>query len=179
MNSITPPVYGYRAVCGISPKVDEWITGQAPDSYLISCAKTSLLTNKAAIYKSKLTPLAETRDALKQVFLSCGRGKSNSEWLRGMALMRIPGAIMHDLVKPPYYVARMAIASSRSKYEREKVENEVVDEILESLSVSLEAVMKMVIILGLGTPEALHRQVRGGRFLPVSAHQSHVVYLQH
>lgn len=72
-----------------------------------------------------------------------------------MALMRVPGAIVHDLVKPPYYLARMTAASSRSKYEREKAENEVVDEILESLSISLEVVLRMVARLGLETPEAL------------------------
>jgi hypothetical protein len=72
-----------------------------------------------------------------------------------IVLTRVPGAIVHDLVKPPYYLARIAVALSRSKYEREKAENEVVDEILESLLISLEVVLRMVARLGLETPEAL------------------------
>lgn len=118
----------------------------------------------ATIHKLKLSPLAETRDALQQVFCSHERGWPNSAWLRVMALTGVPGAIMHDLVKPPYYLAQMAIASSRSKYEREKAENEVVDEILESLSISLEVVLRMVARLGLETPEALQRQVWEGGY---------------
>ena len=149
MSSIQPPPYGHGAVYGISTQVDEWITGQAPSPYLNSCAKTSHLTNMATIHKSKLSPLAETRDTLQQVFCSRERGRPNYEYLRLIRLKSLPTAIVHDLVKPPYYLARMAVALSRSKYERKKAENEVVDEILESLSISLEVVLKMAARLGL------------------------------
>jgi hypothetical protein len=53
---------------------------------------------------------------------------------------------------------------ARSKYKRKKAENEAADEILESLSISLEVVVKMVARLGLETPKALQRQVRGGGY---------------
>jgi hypothetical protein len=76
-----------------------------------------------------------------------------------IALTRVLSAIVHDLVKPPYYLVRIAVASSQSKYKWEKAENEVVDKILKSLSISLEVVLKIVARLGLETPKALQQQV--------------------
>jgi hypothetical protein len=54
----------------------------------------------------------------------------------------------------------MAIASSQSKYELKRVENDVEDEILKSLSISLKVVIKMLVRLGLKTPESLKRKMQ-------------------
>jgi hypothetical protein len=77
-----------------------------------------------------------------------------------LGLRSLPAAIVHDIIKPPYYLARMAIAFSQSKYELKRVEDDVEDEILKSLSISLKVVMKMLVRLGLETPESLKRQMQ-------------------
>ncbi len=55
----------------------------------------------------------------------------------------------------------MAMALSQSKYERMKAENEILDEVLESLLLSLEAILKMVVRLGLETHEEVEQQCQG------------------
>ena len=55
--------------------------------------------------------------------------------LRALGLRTQPVAIVHDIVKPPCCLAQMVIALSRSKYE---VENLVLDETLERITISLE-----------------------------------------
>jgi len=58
----------------------------------------------------------------------------------------------------------MAIAVSQSKYERMKAENEISDEILKSLLLSLEAVLRIVVRLSLETREAVEQQIQDKGF---------------
>jgi hypothetical protein len=74
-----------------------------------------------------------------------------------IGLKSLPTAIVYDLVKLPYYLTRIAVVLSRSKYKRKKAENKVINEILESLSISLEIVLKIIARLSLETPEVLQR----------------------
>ena len=161
VDTIPPLYYAFESVCGISPELDEWIRGTAPERYLHSCEKISYLTNTANIHKSKLMRLAMTRLALRLVLGSHERDWRDPKSLRLLGLKSLPGAIVHDIIKPPYYLARMAIAISQSKHERRRVENEIEDEIFESLWVSLEVVMKMLVRLGLETPETVKQQMQG------------------
>jgi hypothetical protein len=55
--------------------------------------------------------------------------------LRALGLRTQPIAIVRDIVKPPCCLAQMVIALSRSKYE---VENLILDETLERITISLE-----------------------------------------
>ena len=160
VDTIPPLYYAFESVCGISPEVDEWIRGTAPEPYLHSCEKISHLANTANIHKSKLMRLAMTRLALRLVLGSHERDWRDPKSLRILGLRSLPGAIVHDIIKPPCYLARMAIAISQSKHERRRVENEIEDELLESLSVSLDVVVEILVRLGLETPETLKRQMQ-------------------
>ncbi len=147
-----PPKYGE-----ISHLVDEWIAGKTPYCYLDSCEKLFHLTNTVKRHKSRLTLLPSTREAVVSVF-------SSHRSLRVVGLISLPAAIIHDIVKPSYHISRMAIALSQSKYEKMKAENKISDEILESLSLSLEAVLRMVVRLGLETREAVEQQIQDQGF---------------
>ena len=160
VNTILPFYYSFESVYGISPEVNEWITGTAPELYLYSCGKISYLTNIVNIHKSKLTPLAMTRLALQLVLYPRERDWRDPESLRMLGLRSLPAAIVYNIIKPPYHLARMAITFSQSKYELKRVENDVEDEILESLSISLRVVMKILVRLGLETPEILKQQIQ-------------------
>ena len=65
--------------------------------------------------------------------------------------MSLPAAFIYDLLSLLYNLTKIAIAVSRSKYERKKAENKIIDEIIKSLLLSLEIVVKMIAKLGLKT----------------------------
>jgi hypothetical protein len=129
-NSIPPFYYAFESVYGISAEVDEWITGTAPECYLHSCANISYLTNTATMHKSKLTLLAMTRAVLRLTLRSRERDWPHPRYRPMTGLRLLPVAIVHNIVKPPYHLARMVIAISQSKHEWNKVEDEVENEIL-------------------------------------------------
>ena len=164
MNSIPPPPYGCGAVYGISSEIDELIIGKAPKDYLHSMARISRLTNTARRYRLKMTSLAATREALGQVFCSSEQGWPNPELVRQLGLRSLPSAIFHDIVKPPYHLARMTVALSQSEFEKRRAEEGILNEILESLSISLETVFKMLIRLRLKTQQTLKQQIYSGDF---------------
>lgn len=145
---------------GISLEVDKRITASAPESYLSSCVKTSQLSAKSKLHRSKIAALTATKKTLAQVFCSGDPGSRCTDLLRVLRLVSLPVAIANDIIEPPYHLARMGVAISKRNVERNKAEEEVVDEILESLLTSLEAVYIMLVRLGLETPE-LKRQTRG------------------
>lgn len=151
--SLDSPAYGHRSVFGISHQVDEWIAGKTPYCYLNSCEEIYRLANTARRHRSKLTPLSSTRQAIDNAFYSC-------QLLRVVGVISLPTAIVHDIVKPPYHLTRMALALIQSKYERKKAENKILKEIIESLSLSLEAVLTMVVRLGLETREAVEQEIQ-------------------
>jgi hypothetical protein len=68
-------------------------------------------------------------------------------------------AIIHDIIKLLYYISKIVIALSQSKYKKIKAKNKISDEILKSLSLSLKAVLRIVIRLGLETRKAIEQQI--------------------
>ena len=159
-DSFPPPQYGSKAMYGISLEVDKWITGGAPEPYLSSCVKTSQLSAKSKLHRSKIAAMTATKKTLAQVFCSGELGSRCTDLQRVLRLVSLPVAIANDIIKPPYHLVRMGVAISKRNVERHKAEEEVVDEILESLLTSLEAVFIMLVRLGLETPESLKRQTR-------------------
>jgi hypothetical protein len=93
-----------------------------------------------------------TREAANNAF-------SSHRLLRVVGLISLPMAIIHDVAKLLYYLAGMAIALSQSKYKRIKAEKEISDKILESLLLSLEAVLIIVVRLGLQTREDMEQEI--------------------
>ena len=132
--------------------MDDWITGNPPETYLNSCEKIHYLTAMAKLHKSKITP---SRAALERVLYSQPRP-------RVLGLISLPNAVMRETIKPPYHLARMVIAISQRHFERFRVQEEVLDEILDSLFLSLEAVSKILIALRLETRETLQQQAQDG-----------------
>jgi hypothetical protein len=129
--------------------------GITPYCYLDSCENIHRFTKKAMQHREMLTPppLSSTREAIRNISH------------QGLRVVRsLPAAIVHNIVKPPYHLARVAIALSQSKYERKKAENEVLNEILQSLALSLQAVLRIVIGLGLETHKTMERQIRDRGF---------------
>lgn len=149
-----PPAYEYGPLFNIS-HMNALITGKAPYCYLDSCKKVYLLTSTARRHRSKLSPLPSTREAIKNAF-------STHQQLRVVGLISLPATFAHDLLSLPYHLTQMAIAASRSIYERKKAESKILDEIMESLFLSLETVLKMVTRLGLETHEAVGQQIHSG-----------------
>lgn len=149
-----PPAYEYGFLFNIS-HMNELIAGKSPYCYLDSCEKVYNLTNTAKRHRSKLLLLPSTREAIKNAF-------STHQQLRVVGLMSLPAAFVHDLLSPPYHLTQMAMAVSRSKYERKKAENKISDEIMESLLLSLETVVKVITGLGLETHEAVKQQICNG-----------------
>jgi hypothetical protein len=149
-----PPAYEDGSLFKIS-HMNELIAGKAPHCYLNSYEKVYYLTSTARRHRSKLSPLPSIREAFKNAF-------STHQQLRVVGLMSLPAAFVHDLLSPPYNLTKMAIAVSRSKYERKKAENKIADEIMESLLLSLETVVKMIARLGLETHEDVEQQIRNG-----------------
>jgi hypothetical protein len=160
-DSFPPPHYGSKAVYGISLEVDKQITGSAPEPYLSSCVKTSQLSAKSKLHRSKIAALTATKKTLAQVFCLGEPGSRCTDLQQVLRLASLPVTIANDIIKPPYHLARMGVAISKRNVERHKAEEEVVDEIIESLLTSLEAVSIMLVRLGLETPESLKRQTRG------------------
>lgn len=154
-----PSQHGYGVTLEISSQVDDWITGKPPGTHLNSCEKIHRLAITAKLHKSKITPLSATRVALERVFYS--------QRPRILGLTSLPKAVVCDTVKPPYHLARMMIALSQRNFERLRVEEDVSDEILESLYLSLEALFKMLVRLRLETRETLHQQTRDRNFYPL------------
>lgn len=96
--------------------------------------------------------------------------KAQDKILHGRGLRRIAGlislltAIVHDIFSAPYHLAQRGIVLSQLSLERKKVENDIVDEILDSLMTSLEIIFKMLVRLGLETPESLKRQMNDSSY---------------
>jgi len=65
--------------------------------------------------------------------------------------MSLLAAFVYNLLSLLYNLIKITIAISRSKYKRKKAENKITDEIIESLLLSLETVVKMIAKLGLKT----------------------------
>lgn len=152
---IDPPAYCYGSLFGMSDEIDTWIAGRTPYCYLNSCEQVYHLTDTARQHRRKLTQVPSVIAAVKNA-------SSSHQPLRTVWLMSLPAAIIHDVVAPPYHLTQMAIALSRSKLERIKSDAGILDEVLESLRLSLAAAFRMVTRLGLETHEAVERQVRNG-----------------
>ena len=69
--------------------------------------------------------------------------------------MSLPTTVIYNIVKLSYYFTQMTIALLKSKYKTIIAGNKILEEIVNSLSISLEVVLKILIRLGLETPEAL------------------------
>jgi hypothetical protein len=128
--------------------VDEWITGKTPYYYLDLCEKLFYLTHSIKRYRLRLTLLPLIREAVDNTFFSY-------RLLQVVGLLLLPVVIVYNIIKPLYYISRIVIALSQNKYERMKAENQISDEILESLVLSLETVLKMVIRLCLEIYKAI------------------------
>lgn len=149
--------HGYRATLGLSSQVDDWITGSPPPTHLNSCEKIHRHIITAKLHRSKIALLKGRRAALKRGFYSHQRP-------RMLGLISLPNAVFCDTVKPIYHLARMAIALSQRKVESWRIEKEVSDEILDSLSFSLEVLFKILVKLRLETTETLRRKAWDGNF---------------
>jgi hypothetical protein len=160
MGSTLPPVYGSNAAYGIRVPVNELIMGATPLSHLGSCYKANRLTDKTKRYESKIKPLLATRGAIAQFFCPRSDGWPSYQLIRMLGLVSLPAAIVGDIVKPPYYLAQIAIASSRSKRARKEAENQIIDEVVASLYLSQKAVYEIVLRLGIETHETWNQQIR-------------------
>jgi len=156
MNSVSLHEY-HRPIHGISREVDFVIQGKVPDSDLASCEKARHFEIEAKLHKAILN-LPSTNRALDKVL-------HGHRLRRLVGLVSLPTAMVHDIFSVPYHLARRKIASSRLSIKRKKVENDVLDEIMDSLCTSLEIIFKMLIRLGLKTPESLKRQIQDIRYL--------------
>lgn len=156
MKSTSPPIYVSYPVYGISCQIDELIMGKTPFPNLDSCARTNHLMEKAQRYKSKIIgPLTATKMAFAHIFNSHEQSRPES----------LDAAVVYKIIKTPYHLSRMSMAQWQSKQERKKSEEEVVNEILSSLSRSLQVVFLMLDRLALGTPETLREEVGSNGFL--------------
>jgi hypothetical protein len=121
---------------------------------------------KAQLHKSKIIEsLTATEKALAQNFNSYQGSRPYLKLSQMFARISLPAAIVHDIIKQSYHLSRMSMALWQSKQERKRSEKEVVNEILESLCISLEAVLLMLNRLGLGTPETIRREAQGDGFV--------------
>jgi hypothetical protein len=157
MNSISPQ-YGYRAIYGISDEVNNIIQGESPFFDLNSCKRAGRFATKAKLHKAITTFPTATSKALDEIL----HGRRPR---RLVGLVSLPTAIIHDIFSAPYHQAQRRIALLRLSLERKKVENDVLDEILESLCTSLEIIFKMLVRLGLETPESLRQKMQDRRYL--------------
>lgn len=106
MSLITPLSCRCGSIYRISPEVDEWIKSTAPMPYLYYCTKISHLANTAnAHIKARATGYNKsgfTAASLPRAWLA-------RQWMSSkVRLKSLPAAVVHDIVKPPYYLARMA-----------------------------------------------------------------------
>ncbi|KAH6704169.1 hypothetical protein BKA61DRAFT_581411 [Leptodontidium sp. MPI-SDFR-AT-0119] len=155
LEDINPPAYCYGTLIGMSDEIDAWIAGRIPYCYLNSCKKVYHLTDTARRHRRKLTQVPSVIEAAKYA-------SSCHQRLRTVGLASLPAAIVHDVVAPPYHLTQMAIALFRSKFERMKADAGILDEVLESLRLSLAVAFRMVTRLGLETHEAVERQIQNG-----------------
>lgn len=158
MNSISPPPYGYGALYGISREVNDIIRGDEPFFDLNSCAKARRFETEANLHKAML--IFPTATSMAGYEILYGR-----RLRRLLGLASLPTAIAHDIFSTPYHLAQRGIALARLSRERKRVESDVLDEILESLGTGLEMICKMLVRLGLETPESLKRQMQDRRYL--------------
>jgi hypothetical protein len=166
MKSRSPPEYVSYAVYGISCQTDELIMGKTPLLYFNSCARTNHLMEKAQLHKSKIIePLTATKKALAHIFNSHEQSRPYLKLSQVFARISLAAAVVHDIIKTPYHLSRMSIALWKSKQERKKSEKEVVDEILESLCISLETVLLMLNRLDLRTLETLRQEAQSDGFV--------------
>ncbi|KAG9232488.1 hypothetical protein BJ875DRAFT_514420 [Amylocarpus encephaloides] len=159
IGSIPPPAYGTNAVYGIQVSVNELIMGAIPLSHHDSYYETNRLMDKIGRYKKKIKLPSAPSNAIKGLFCPRTDGWPPYQLMRMLGLVLLPGAIVSDIVKPPYYLAQIAVASSRSKRATKKAEDEVIDEITGSLHRSLEVVLEMLVRLGHKNRETWTRQI--------------------
>ncbi|KAK0113121.1 hypothetical protein ONS95_014825 [Cadophora gregata] len=152
---INPPAYCYGSLFGISDDIDAWIAGRTPYCYLSSCEQVYHFTNTARRHRRKLTQVPSVIEAVRNA--SSAHRRLRTVWLKSL-----PAAIIHDFVAPPYHLTQMAISLSRSKFERMRADAGILDEVLESLWLSLVTAVKMVTRLGLETHEAVERKFKNG-----------------
>ena len=126
MGSTLPPTYGTSAVYNIRVPIDELIMGSTPLSYLDVFYKTNLHTDKIKRYKTKIKPLSGTREAVAQILCPRIDGWPTYQLVRMHGLASLPFAVIGDIVKPPYYLAQIAVASSRSKRASTEAEIQVI-----------------------------------------------------
>ncbi|CZT53523.1 uncharacterized protein RSE6_15144 [Rhynchosporium secalis] len=155
LEDINPPAYHHGTLIGISDDIDAWIAGRTPYCYLNSCEQVYLFRNTARRHRIKLSQVSSVIEAAKNV-------SGYYQQLRMVGLASLSGAVIHDVVSPPYHLTQMAVALIRSKLARMKAEAGILAEVLESLWLSLQAAFSMITTLGLDTREAVTKRVLDG-----------------
>ena len=157
MNSISSSEYGYQATCGMSDEVSNIIRVKAPLIGLESCKRAHRFATEADWHKGVLALPTATNRALEEMSNSLQR-----QHLKGVILL--PFSMVYDVFSRSYHLFQKRIVLARLSLETRKVENDVLDEILNSLLTSLEMIFKMLVRLGLETPNSLGQQMQGSGY---------------
>ncbi|KAG9228671.1 hypothetical protein BJ875DRAFT_489637 [Amylocarpus encephaloides] len=160
MDSTLPPVYSLNVISEIEASFDQLIMGETHFPPLQSCYKIDRLIQQKDRYENNIKPLSATRNAFRGLFSPRSDGYPPYQLLRIWGLVTLPAAIIGDMVKPPYYLAQIAVASSRSKRARKEVENQIINEAVASLHLGQQAVYEIVMRLNIETHEAWNQQIQ-------------------